>query len=106
MNKRGKAAAAGKRSCFPLRKRLASAVGERRCQEATQIELMDNKGRTRRASLSPAPEYSVPRRAALKRPRRKELACHLTGNRAGVHRQIKRAVQRKLTNSISVNRKM
>ena len=58
---------------------------------------MSNKGRERGLPPSPAPENSVPRRATIRRPRRKELACHLTGSGAGIHRHIKRAVLRKLT---------
>lgn len=70
---------------FPTEKEASKCSREKRCQETTQKELMSNKGRERGLPPSPAPENSVPRRATIRRPRRKELVCHLMGSEAGVH---------------------
>lgn len=90
----GKAGA--ERSDFPMRKDMQVQQGEEMPGDNTD-RTDGQQGQDERAPSFPSPRVQCPQESHNKQAQEKKLACHLTGSGAGVHRHIKRAVQRKLT---------
>lgn len=90
----GKAGA--ERSDFPLRKGMQVQQGEEMPGDNTD-RTDGQQGQDERAPSFRSPRVQCPQESHNKKAQEKKLACHLMGSGAGVHRHIKRAVQRKLT---------